>query len=162
RTAVDPDGKLLAMEIEVLLDGGAYITLSPVVLSRGCIHAAGPYFCENIHIHGEARFTNSPPNGAFRGFGAPQTLFAIERHMDLIADRVGLDPAELRRRNLIRDGQTTATGQTIRDSVDRVALQEKALELASYSSRCEEHATFNRTHPHLRRGIGFSTFSHGC
>ena len=75
------------MEVEVILDGGAYTTMSPVVLSRGVIHAAGPYFCENIHLHGEARLTNSPPYGAFRGFGVPQTAFAVERHMDVIAER---------------------------------------------------------------------------
>src|SRR5690606_4319606 len=61
RTAVDRDGRLLAMQIDVLLDGGAYMTLSPVVLSRAAIHAAGPYACEHIHIHGEVRLTNSPP-----------------------------------------------------------------------------------------------------
>ncbi|MCH8964446.1 MAG: xanthine dehydrogenase family protein, partial [Planctomycetes bacterium] len=85
RTAVDADGRLLAMEIDVLLDGGAYVTLSPVVLSRAVIHAAGPYDCEHIHIHGEVRLTNTPPNGAFRGFVYPQTQFATERHMDVIA-----------------------------------------------------------------------------
>ncbi len=162
RTALDRDGRLLAMEIDVLLDGGAYCTLSPVVLSRGVIHAAGPYFCEHIRIHGEARLTNSPPNGAFRGFGAPQTLFALERHMDVIAGRLDLDPAELRRRNLIRDGQTTATGQVIRDGVDRVALQNRALELADYAGRRSSHAIVNRAHPYLRRGIGFATFFHGA
>ncbi|MEK6674790.1 MAG: xanthine dehydrogenase family protein, partial [Planctomycetota bacterium] len=127
RTAVDRDGRLLAMEIDVLLDGGAYITLSPVVLSRACIHAAGPYYCENIRIHGEVKLTNSPPYGAFRGFGAPQTLFALERHMNEIALRLGLDPAELRRRNLIREGQTLATGQVVRDRTDLVALMDRAL-----------------------------------
>jgi len=161
RTAIDRDGRLLAMDIEVVLDGGAYVTLSPVVLSRGCIHAAGPYFCENIRIHGEARLTNAPPYGAFRGFGAPQTLFAVERHMDVIADRLGLDPAELRRRNLLRDGQTMATGQVFRDGVDLPALMDKALAEAKYQERRAAHESFNRASPYRRRGVGLATFFHG-
>lgn len=162
RTAVGRDGKLLAMEIDVLLDGGAYVTLSPVVLSRGCIHAAGPYACENVHIHGEVRLTNSPPYGAFRGFGAPQTLFAVERHMDEIARRLGIDPAELRRRNLLRPGGTLATGQEFSDAVDLRALLDRALRESAYEQRRREHAAFNRAHAYLRRGIGLATFHHGC
>jgi xanthine dehydrogenase molybdopterin-binding subunit B len=118
RTGVDADGRLLAQDIKVLLDGGAYVTLSPVVLSRAIIHAGGPYYCEHVRIEGKAVFTNSVPFGAFRGFGAPQTLFATERHMDRIARTLGRDPADVRRVNLIRDGQATATGQVINDGVD--------------------------------------------
>ena len=162
RTALDSDGRLLAMEIDIVLDGGAYVTLSPVVLSRGAIHAAGPYSCDHLHIHGEARLTNSPPYGAFRGFGAPQTLFAMERHMDVIADRIGMDPVELRRRNLLRDGQTTATGQVVRDGIDMVELMDRSLSLAEAGLRREQHAVLNRTHPYLRRGLGLATFFHGA
>ncbi len=162
RTALDADGRLLAMEIDILLDGGAYVTLSPVVLSRAAIHAAGPYYCENIHIHGQARLTNSPPYGAFRGFGAPQSQFAMERHMDVIANRIGIDPIELRRRNLIRDGQTTATGQIVRDGVDLPRLMDDALQHASFAERQKAHAEFNKSHPYLRRGIGLATFFHGA
>lgn len=162
RTALDRDGRLLAVQIEVILDGGAYVTLSPVVLSRGVIHAAGPYHCENIHVHGEVRLTNSPPYGAFRGFGAPQTLFAVERHMNVIAHRIGMDPAELRRRNLLRPGQTMATGQIYRNGVDLPALMDSALERASYDNRRAQYEKQNGSHPYLRRGIGFSTFFHGA
>lgn len=162
RTGVDADGTLRAMQVEVILDGGAYVTLSPVVLSRGCIHAAGPYFCENIHIHGEARLTNAPPYGAFRGFGAPQTLFAVERHMDRIARQLGLDPIELRRRNLLREGQTMATGQVFREKVDLRRLLDETLEAAQYQQLRREHAGFNRTHPHARRGVGIACFYHGA
>ncbi|MCP4592182.1 MAG: xanthine dehydrogenase family protein [bacterium] len=162
RTAVDADGRLLAMEVEAILDGGAYSTMSPVVLSRGVIHATGPYSCENIHVHGEARLTNSSPYGAFRGFGVPQTEFAIERHMDVIAEQIALDPVELRRRNLLRDGQTMATGQICRDGVDLVALMDGGLARASYAERRAEYARTNGDHPYLRRGIGFSVFLHGA
>ncbi|MGH7644530.1 MAG: xanthine dehydrogenase family protein molybdopterin-binding subunit, partial [Gemmatimonadales bacterium] len=162
RTGVTPDGRLLAQDIEVVLDGGAYVTLSPVVLSRGIIHAAGPYFCEHVRVDGRAVLTNAVPFGAFRGFGAPQTLFAVERHMDVIARRLGLDPAELRRRNLIRDGQTTATGQVIRDGSDRVAVLDRALELSDYHAKQRAHRTFNATQPTTRRGIGIAAFYHGA
>src|SRR5256712_264389 len=135
RTGLTRDGRLLAQDLEVVLDGGAYVTLSPVVLSRGIIHAAGPYSCDNVRIAGRVMFTNAVPFGAFRGFGAPQTLFACERHMDVIARTLEIDPVELRRINLLRDGQTTATGQVIRDGTDRVAVLERALELSDYRAK---------------------------
>src|SRR5256712_3616332 len=131
RTGLTRDGRLLAQDLEVVLDGGAYVTLSPVVLSRGIIHAAGPYSCDNVRIAGRVMFTNAVPFGAFRGFGAPQTLFACERHMDVIARTLEIDPVELRRINLLRDGQTTATGQVIRDGTDR--SEEHTSELQSRS-----------------------------
>jgi len=161
RTALDGDGRLLAMEIEAILDGGAYATLSSVVLSRGVIHAAGPYRCDNFHIHGEARLTNSPPYGAFRGFGAPQTYFAMERHMNVVAKAIGMDPIELRRRNLLNPGETLATGQEFKDDVDLAALMDKALDASDYVARSKAHAEFNQSHPYLRRGVGLATFHHG-
>nr|MBA3638616.1 xanthine dehydrogenase family protein [Acidobacteriota bacterium] len=82
RTALAADGRLLGMDIDFVIDGGAYCTLSPVVLSRGTIHASGPYYAPNVRIRGRAVATNVPPHGAFRGFGAPQSIFALERHMD--------------------------------------------------------------------------------
>ncbi|MGH7543553.1 MAG: xanthine dehydrogenase family protein molybdopterin-binding subunit [Gemmatimonadota bacterium] len=161
RTGVDPKGRLVAQDIEVVLDGGAYVTLSPVVLSRGVIHAAGPYACENVRIRGRAVLTNSPPHGAFRGFGAPQTIFANERHMDRVAAAIGMDPVELRRRNLIRDGESTATGQVIGDGTDRVAVLDRAVEVSRWRLRATDHRAFNASHPYLRRGMGLACFHHG-
>jgi len=86
RTAIRRDGKILGGEIDFTIDGGAYETLSPVVLSRGAIHAGGPYYWPAVRIRAKAVATNTPPHGAFRGFGAPQSLFALERHMDRIAE----------------------------------------------------------------------------
>src|SRR5918996_391023 len=137
RTAVAKDGKLLAMDIEFVIDGGAYCTLSPVVLSRGTIHAAGPYVCPNVRIHSRAVATNCPPHGAFRGFGAPQSIFAQERHMDQVARAVGLTPEEFRRRNFIREGETTATSQVIHERVDMDGLLERALQLSDYHAKRE-------------------------
>jgi len=104
RTAVSGDGKILGGEIEFTVDGGAYVTLSPVVLSRATIHAGGAYYWPNVRIKAKAIATNVPPHGAFRGFGAPQSLFALERHMDRIAQVVGLSPVEIRKRNFLKPG----------------------------------------------------------
>src|SRR3970282_576642 len=82
RTGLDESGRLLAQDVEGLRDGGASVTLSPVVLSRAVIHAGGPYACDNVRIEGRAVLTNAVPFGAFRGFGAPQAYFGLERHMD--------------------------------------------------------------------------------
>ncbi|MDX1577963.1 MAG: molybdopterin cofactor-binding domain-containing protein, partial [Gemmatimonadota bacterium] len=162
RTGVDAEGRLLAQDIEIRLDGGAYVTLSPVVLSRACIHAAGPYACDHVRIRGEAVLTNRVPYGAFRGFGNPQACFGFERHMDAIAERLELDPIEVRRKNLIRDGQTTATGQVIEDGADRVAVLDRAVALGRVAERRETHAAFNATHADRRRGVGVVTYHHGA
>src|SRR5262249_18439692 len=113
RTGVKRDGRLTAMDIDAVFDGGAYATLSAVVLSRGMIHASGPYRCDHVRIRGRAMMTNTPPNGAFRGFGAPQTQFASEVHMDRIAERLGIDPLQVRQVNAFRPGDRTATGQRL-------------------------------------------------
>jgi CO/xanthine dehydrogenase Mo-binding subunit len=154
RTGVTRDGRLMAMDIDVLLDGGAYATLSAVVLSRGVLHASGPYRCDNIRIRGRAMMTNTPPNGAFRGFGAPQTQFAIEVHMDRIAAALDLDPVRLRDRNALRPGDTTATGQRLgADCSPREVLRE-AVKRTRFAARRKALAGTNR-------GIGLSLFFHG-
>jgi CO/xanthine dehydrogenase Mo-binding subunit len=162
RTAVTRDGKLLGMEIDFVVDGGAYATLSSVVLSRGTIHAAGPYTCPNVRIRSRAVATNVPPHGAFRGFGAPQSIFALERHMDKVAQAVGLSPAELRRRNFIREGETTATAQVIREPVDMAGLLSRAFELTDYESKRAAFELENAGSNDRKRGIGFASFMHGA
>lgn len=160
RTAVDKDGKLLAGEIDLALDGGAYTTLSAVVLSRATIHAGGPYYWPNIRVHSKALATNTPPHGAFRGFGAPQSLFALERHMDHVARTIGLPPDEFRRRNLLHQGQTTATDQEIRESIDLERLLNRALELSNFHKKVEAFALQNRTST-KKKGMGIAAFLHG-
>ena len=161
RTAVSKDGKLLAGEIDFALDGGAYMTLSPVVLSRGTIHACGPYHWPHLTVRAKAMATNLPPHGAFRGFGAPQSLFAIERHMDKIAKVVGLTPEEVRRRNFLETGGHTATGQHLKDKVDMQGLLTRALEESGYHEKRER---FDRENPTsmVKRGVGFAAFMHGA
>src|SRR5215469_8789837 len=160
RTAVTREGKILGGEIDFVVDGGAYTTLSPVVLSRGTIHAAGPYHWPSVRIHGKAVATNAPPHGAFRGFGAPQSLFAMERHMDRIAATVGVSPIEVRRRNFLKTGQTTATEQTVHESIDLENLLERGLQLSNYREKKVRFERDNMSSTH-RKGIGIASFLHG-
>jgi CO/xanthine dehydrogenase Mo-binding subunit len=161
RTAVSKTGKILGGEIEFTIDGGAYATLSSVVLSRGTIHAGGPYYWPNIRIRGKAVATNAPPHGAFRGFGAPQSLFAMERHMDRIARVVGLSPEEIRRVNFLKPGDTTTTQQIVREEIDLGKLLDRALELSDYTAKKNRFAKENAAGA-VRGGVGIAAFLHGA
>jgi CO/xanthine dehydrogenase Mo-binding subunit len=154
RTGVSRDGRLVAMDIDVLLDGGAYCTLSPVVLSRGVLHASGPYRCPHVRIRGRAMRTNTPPNGAFRGFGAPQTQFAIEVHMDRIARALDMDPVKLRATNAFRPGDTTATGQILPEDTSALDVLEAAVKKSGFTRK-------TRAWRGTERAIGLSLFFHG-
>jgi CO/xanthine dehydrogenase Mo-binding subunit len=174
RTGVMRDGTLVALDADVIMDGGAYLTLTPVVLSRGAIHAGGPYRWAASRIVARAVATNTPPNGAFRGFGAPQTLFAIEAHMDRIAVELGLDSVELRRRNAVREGDVTPTGQTLRESVGAHAVLERTAKRAGWVARRARYSRENAAADaaeragrsrgdarRTRRGLGFALCYHG-
>ncbi|MGH2380365.1 MAG: xanthine dehydrogenase family protein molybdopterin-binding subunit, partial [Candidatus Limnocylindria bacterium] len=165
RSGVSDTGELIAQEVEVIMDGGAYCTLTPVVLSRGVLHAGGPYRCENARITGRAMATNTPPNGAFRGFGAPQTEFAAEMQINRIADALDASPLDLRRRWVYREGDVTPTGQVLNQSVGGIEV----LEAAAAAS------AFDRTHAQTRSmregrtdgartatGIGLALAWHGA
>ncbi len=154
RTGVTRDGRLTAIDIDAVFDGGAYATLSAVVLSRGVIHATGPYRCDHVRIRGRATMTNTPPNGAFRGFGAPQTQFAVEVHMDLIAERLGMDPVRLRELNALRPGDTTATGQRLGRDCSALMVLREAVKRTNFRRRRKE---LSGSH----RGVGLSLFFHG-
>src|SRR5271168_4087578 len=153
RTAVSKDGKILGGEIDFAIDGGAYLTLSPVVLSRGAIHAGGPYYWPSVRIRAKAVATNAPPHGAFRGFGAPQSLFAMERHMDRIAQAVGLSPVEIRRRNFLQPGQATTTEQIVREPIDLGKLLDRGLDASDYHAKKQRFANANQRGS-IRKGMG--------
>ena len=153
RTGVKRDGTLVFQDIEIVLDGGAYCTLTPVVLSRAAIHAAGAYCCPNVRIRARAVATNTPPNGAFRGFGAPQSLFAAELMVEHVAERLGMSSVDLRRKWMLRLGDTTATGQVLSESVGSELVLEAALK-AVRTVRPSDRPT-------VRRGRGLSLVFHG-
>jgi CO/xanthine dehydrogenase Mo-binding subunit len=134
RTGVRRDGTIVGAEIDIVFDGGAYTTLSPVVLSRGILHAGGAYRIPAASIRGRAVATNTPPNGAFRGFGVPQTMFAIERQIDRIAATLGLDPLQVRRKNLLRTGDILPYGQVLEEDVGAEAVLERVVEISGYEA----------------------------
>ncbi len=117
KTAATREGKLLAVQADILGDTGAYASLGGAVMTRAATHAPGPYQVPHVKIDCRAMYTNNPPAGAFRGFGVSQSNFAAETQMDVLARRLGLSPLELRRRNALRVGAVTATGQVLRESV---------------------------------------------
>ena len=177
RTGVTRDGRLLAQDIEVVMDGGAYCTLTPVVLSRGALHAGGPYRCPNVRIRARATQTNTPPNGAFRGFGAPQVQFATETHLNRIAEALGLSPLEIRRRNVYRPGDTTPTGQVLRDSVAGEEVLERAAEASEFERLRARHdaardrragsgtvpaSALRTTRERVASGVGLALAWHGA
>ncbi|HND55133.1 MAG TPA: xanthine dehydrogenase family protein, partial [Pirellulaceae bacterium] len=143
RTGWTRDGRLVAMRIDVDLDGGAYGTLSPLVLQRAAVHAAGPYRCDHVTIVARAVATNHPPRGAFRGFGAPQSLFALEAHMDRCAAQLKIDPIELRRRNHLGPGDSLATGQCVHGDAAVGEVLERALAESRYFARRAEFDRHN-------------------
>jgi CO/xanthine dehydrogenase Mo-binding subunit len=170
KTGVTRDGRLAAIEIDAVFDGGAYATLSAVVLSRGVIHASGPYRCDHVRIRGRATMTNTPPNGAFRGFGAPQTQFAAEVHMDRIAAALGLDPVRVREVNALRPGDTTATGQRLGKDCSALQVLRAAVKQTGFKRRRRAIASASAAPPlrrgraarsNTRRGLGLSLFFHG-
>ena len=110
-TACDEAGKLVAMKARIVADTGAYASLGGPVVQRACTHVSGPYSIPNIEISGVAVYTNNPPAGAFRGFGVPQSNFASEMNLNLLADLTGLSPWEIRFRNALEPGAVMATGQ---------------------------------------------------
>jgi CO/xanthine dehydrogenase Mo-binding subunit len=162
KTGVKRDGRLVAQEIEVLMDGGAYLTLSPVVLSRGTLHATGPYDCPHVRIRSRVVATNTPPNGAFRGFGAPQTLFAAELQMTRVAHALGMDAVALRRKNVLRVGSTLAMGQVLRESVGAERVLDACAKRSSLAKKTREYARWNkRKDKPTWKGIGLALVHHG-
>ncbi len=161
RAGFKEDGTLVALEMDFYLNGGAYPTLTSTVLSRGVLHAFGPYNCPNVDLRSKAYMTNSTPFAAFRGFGAPQSIFATELLMDEAAEELGLDPAELRRQNFLKQGDEMPTGQEIKEELDLEALMDRALEKIDYHEKKEQFKQFNQENETKKKGISLSVFFHG-
>ncbi len=156
KTGARRDGKLLAVEVEILGDTGAYASLGEFVMARTATHAAGPYDVPNVRIDSYAMYTNNPPAGALRGFGVPQACFACETQMDILAERLGLDPLELRWRNAVRVGSTIATGQVLRESVGLLETIERVQEAIQAVGPTQPDPLLSRhpCSPTRRRGWG--------
>ncbi|MDD3147090.1 MAG: xanthine dehydrogenase family protein molybdopterin-binding subunit [Candidatus Riflebacteria bacterium] len=158
KVGTDEKGKIVAAIIDYYVDGGAYATLTPIVLWRGTVHALGPYECENIHVNSYGVATNKVPCGAYRGFGSPQVIFAGESLIDEIAVALNIDPLEIRRTNGYKLGSKTATGQLLDQSCGLMETIEKAGERSQWASKWQKPA---ERQGNIRRGIGISSVYYG-
>src|SRR5690606_1752448 len=113
KTGADKDGKLLAMEVEIIGDTGAYASWGANVMRKAGVHATGPYYIPHVKVDSYAVYTNNPFAGAMRGFGATQVPIAHEQQMDMLAEKLGMDPVSIRLKNIFRKGSITATGQVL-------------------------------------------------
>jgi CO/xanthine dehydrogenase Mo-binding subunit len=160
RWSATKEGKITGAEIEIIADGGAYIYTSPKVLGNATILCTGPYNIPNVKVDSYAVYTNNIPNGAFRGFGGPQAAFSAEMQMAKLAEILGIDPVELRLRNLIREGEPTSlqsplpTGITIEEAVKVCA--EKAGWIKNDKSQYQLMTNTKQEKTPLLKGIGFS------
>lgn len=158
KTGVKRDGTITALEVDLVLDGGAATTMSKVVLSRSVLHCTGAYKIPNAKLRARAMATNTPPNGAFRGFGAPQSLFAMERQMDRIAATLGLDPLDVRLKNIIRLGDSFPYGQVMNEGVFAEEVLRDAVKRSDYLCK---HKEYRKQTGRIRKGIGLSLCLHG-
>jgi CO/xanthine dehydrogenase Mo-binding subunit len=159
----DADGRLLAAECDAALDTGAYASWGPTVATRVPIHASGPYAVPNVSARGRAFYTNCHPSGAFRGFGVPQGAIAHEAMMDELADRLGIDRLEFRRRNALKAGDATATGQRLEHSAGLVqCLDALRPQWDQERAHCDAYnAKARKEGVPLRRGVGIGCMWYG-
>ncbi len=159
RWGATKEGKVLAAEVEVIADGGAYAYTSTKVLGNATLMCTGPYEIENVKVDSYAVYTNNLPNGAFRGFGGPQGAFAAETQMNRLAEALGMDPVEIRLRNILREGSLLSVGTPL----------PKGVSIGQVVEQCAKAAGWQHTEdgwkrppkpanaaPHLIRGIGFA------
>src|SRR5262249_46864684 len=149
KTGVKNNGQIIAREVEVWWNGGAYADIGPRVAQKSGFTSAGPYDIENIAINSHAIYTNEPPAGALRGFGVSQVVWAYESQMDIIARALNIDPMDMRRRNILRNGRPHATGMVMNDiDIDAV--------LDRLDERLDLSRPFDRGSGAIRRGRGIA------
>jgi CO/xanthine dehydrogenase Mo-binding subunit len=162
RTAIDKDGNILSLCVDIYLDGGANVGLSSVVLQRALINSAGVYKIPHFHAKGYVLKTNTVPNGAFRGFGAPQSFAGIESHMGHLSKLAKVEPLEYKRKYLVKQGDPTITKGIFRDPILVEEMIEDLLNSSEYKKKKQEFQRFNQQSQRYKKGIGTSLFLHGC
>ncbi|MBT2738830.1 xanthine dehydrogenase family protein molybdopterin-binding subunit [Bacillus sp. ISL-7] len=162
RTALDKEGNILSLCVDIYLDGGANVGLSSVVLQRALINSAGVYKIPHFHAKGYVLKTNTVPNGAFRGFGAPQSFAGIESHIGHLSKLANIEPLEYKRKYLVKQGDPTITKGIFRDPILMQEMIEHLLNTSEYKKKKEEFQRFNQQNQRFKRGIGTSLFLHGC
>jgi len=161
RTGAKNDGTITAIDVDVILNAGAYQTLSSAVLWRSLCTVAGPYRIPHVRVNAKSVATNTVPNGAFRGFGSPQVIFPHEAQMDRLAEKLGLDRAEIRRRNVLVEGDRSSTEQVLENSVGMAESLDRATEMIEWPRRLDAVAAFNAEHDGVKRGLGISCTLYG-
>lgn len=155
--AIDKEYRIQGLKAHVALDSGAYIGLSGVVLARAMIASTSSYTIDNLDISGDVYETNTVPNGAFRGFGAPQMIFAVEMFIHHIAKELNIDPLILRLMHLAKQNDLTSTSGVFRDPIIMKKMIDKAMEISDYEQKVKIYQD-----PSVFKGIGMSWFLHGC
>ncbi|MCI1478378.1 MAG: xanthine dehydrogenase family protein molybdopterin-binding subunit [Clostridium beijerinckii] len=159
KTLLDENNKIIGMDVDIILNGGAYATVSSVVLQRALLCAIGVYNIPNIRVKGRVVKTNTVPTGAFRGFGGPQSIFGIETHMAHIAKELGFTPLELKNKYFVKTGDDTCTGGKFTYDVKLEEMLEKAEKISDFSRKYKKYSSEQGI---MRKGIGMSIFLHGC
>jgi len=150
------NNKIIGIDNDISINGGAYCGLTNIVLQRAMFTATGVYNIENVSVRGRSYATNTVPCGGFRGFGGPQGFFALEMHMDYVAQQLNINPLDFKKMNFVRKGDLTSTGGTYRGEVPIIDIVEKIDSLSNYSNKYVDYKKNN-----TRRGIGLSLFFHG-
>lgn len=167
RWGAGKDGKIIAADVDVIADGGAYAYTSTKVLGNATLMCTGPYDIPNVEVDSYAVYTNNIPGGAFRGFGGPQGAFAAEMQMDRIADALGMDPVEIRMRNVLREGDLLSVGTPLPEGVSLPQVIEQCALAAGWQKSDGEWkrlpsapVSWPELEPpqgdHIKRGIGFA------
>lgn len=161
RWGATKEGILTGADVEIIADGGAYIYTSPKVLGNATILCTGPYRIPNVKVDSYAIYTNNIPNGAFRGFGGPQAAFSAEMQMAKLAEKLGIDPVELRMRNLIKEGEPTSLQSPLPAGITIEQAVKACAEKAGWKKNSKSQYAFEKDHgsspkTNLRKGIGFA------
>lgn len=159
KTILDENNKIIGMDVDIILNGGAYSTVSSVVLQRALLCAIGVYNIPNIRVKGRVVKTNTVPTGAFRGFGGPQSIFGIETHMAHIAKEIECTPLELKKKHFVKTGDDTCTSGKFNYDVKLDEMLERAEKISDFSEKYKKYSSEQEI---VRKGIGMSIFLHGC
>ncbi|MFH1416647.1 MAG: xanthine dehydrogenase family protein molybdopterin-binding subunit [Elusimicrobiota bacterium] len=154
RLGATTGGIITAVEYDIVADSGAYCSMSPFVVNRGMVQGAGPYKIPNVKADAVSVYTNNPYTGAMRGFGSPQSHFAMESMMDMLAEKLDMDPLEIRLKNIIHRGDITATGHKITHDVGLEEALRTAAEAIGWKKKREDYAGQDKeSHP---KGVGIA------
>ncbi len=159
KTAAKSDGTLIANEVRAIGDTGAYASLGGAVIALAIEHSCGPYKIPNVNLEGFCVYTNNGISGAFRGFGVNQVCMGIETHMDMIAEKLGIDPIELRKKNVYHQGEVSSVGHIVKSSVGTFKTLETAENCDLWRNRDKYKA--EASEPWKKRGVSVATSFHG-